>query len=143
MAFVNEYVPEADYEKYDMMKVCAEHNRLLGRDRNVWFEYWTVDREKDAFLVRIWRHSEAEFDGHAFYWKGEWMFFDMRSVDSKYDQVRNAIWFLAVVKGFAVPDRLVAQREAVIANLKEAITIQAPVTNTITDRAATIDFIAE
>ena len=47
MAFKNEYVPVADYEKYDMKRACAEHNQPLGRNRYIWFEYWTVDREKE------------------------------------------------------------------------------------------------
>ena len=66
MAFVNEYVPEADYEKYDMKNVCAEHNRQVGRDWHVYFHSWTIDHDKDAFLVRIWSHREANFEGYAF-----------------------------------------------------------------------------
>ncbi len=143
MAFKNEYVPEADYEKYDMKKVCAEHNQPLGRDRHIWFEYWTVDREKDAFLVCIHSHREDNFRGYAFYWKGEWMFFDMRPIDSKYDQTRNAYWFRALVKGFTVPDRLIAQRETVIADLKEALTTRDTVDGIVTDRSSTIEFISE
>ena len=71
MAFKNEYVPESAYEKYDMKKVCAEHNQPLGRDRHIWFEYWTVDHEKDAFLVKIHSHRDDNFEGFAFSWKGD------------------------------------------------------------------------
>ena len=143
MAFVNEYVPQADYEKYDMKNVCAEHNRQVGRDWHVYFHSWTIDHDKDAFLVRIWSHREANFEGYAFCWKGEWMFFDARPAGHKYDKTRNAIWFRFLVKGFAVPDRLIAQRETVVADLKEAITVNDAVTCIISNRSATIEFVGE
>jgi hypothetical protein len=143
MAFKNEYVPESAYEKYDMKKVCAAHNQSLGRDRFVYFDSWTIDHEKDALLVRIHSYREHNFEGYAFCWKGEWMFFDMRPAGHSYDKTRNAIWFRLLVKGFVVPDRISAQREAVIADLKEALTIQDTPTDTITDRSATIEFVGE
>jgi hypothetical protein len=143
MAFKNEYVPEWAYEKYNMKPVCAAHNQPLGRDRHIWFEYWTVDYEKEAFLVLIHRHRDDDKEGYAFYWKGEWMFFDTRVADVVSDKVRHAIWFRLLVKGFVVPDRISAQREAVIADLKEALTIRATPTNTIKDRFATIEFVGE
>lgn len=143
LAFKNEYVPEADYDKYDMKKVCAAHNQPLGRDRHIWFEYWTVDREKDSFLVCIHSHREDNFRGYAFYWKGEWMFFDSWTVDARTDEARRAIWFQDVVKGFSVPDRLIAQRETVIADLKEAITTRDTVDGIFTDRSSIIEFIPE
>ena len=143
MAFKNEYVPEADSEKHDMRKVCAEHNKELHRDSHIWFEYWTVDREKDAFLVRIHSHRDDNFEGYAFCWKGNWMFFDMRPSGHSYDQTQNAIWFRFLVKDFAVPNRISAQSEVVVADLKEAITTSDIPTGSITDRSATIEFVGE
>ncbi len=143
MAFKNEYVPESAYEKYDMKKVCAAHNQSLGRDRFVYFDSWTIDHEKDAFLVRIHSYREHNFEGYAFCWKGEWMFFDVRTIDAKSDKERHAIWVQKLVKGFAVPDRLLEQREAVIADLKEALINRNTVNGIFTDRSGTIEFVGE
>lgn len=143
MAFVNENVPEADYEKYDMKKVCAEHNRSLGRDRHVYFDSWTIDPAKDAFLVRIHSYREHNFEGYAFCWKREWMFFDARTVGAKTDEARHAIWVKKLVKGFAVPTRLILQRKAVIADLKEALINRDTVDGIFTDRSGVIEFVGE
>lgn len=143
MAFKNEYVPEADCEKYDMKKVCAEHNRILGRDRFVYFDSWTIDHEKDAFLVRVHSYREHNFEGYAFCWKGEWMFFDVRTVDAITDEARHAIWVRKQVKGFVVPDRLLEQHEAVIADLKEALISRNTVNGILTDRSGAIEFVGE
>lgn len=143
MAFKNEYVQEADYEKYDMKKVCAEHNQRLNRGKNVYFISWTIDHEKDAFLVKIHSHREENFEGYAFCWKGEWMFFDMRPTDYKYDKTLNAIWFRFLVKDFVVPDQLIAQREELMDDLRAAITVTDAETCTISHRSATIEFVGE
>lgn len=143
MGFKNEYIPKADYEKYDLLKICREHNKTLGRDRFVHPSTWTIDHLKDVFCIQIWSNREAEFEGYAFYWKGEWIFFDMRPVDSKYDQTRNAIWFHLLVKDFAVPSRLIARREELVDDLRAAITAKDAVTCTISHRSATIEFITE
>ncbi|MDR2113421.1 MAG: hypothetical protein LBQ62_10040 [Candidatus Accumulibacter sp.] len=69
MAFVNEYIPEADYEKYDLMEICGKHNK--AHPGSMITRSWTIDRERQMFLIRIWSHRESEFEGLAFYWKGE------------------------------------------------------------------------
>ena len=69
MAFVNEYViPEEDYEKYDLRRICGEHN--LPRCEIMHSRDWTIDRDREAFLIETWYHHESDFSGYAFYWKG-------------------------------------------------------------------------
>lgn len=142
MAFVNEYIPEADYEKYDLRRVCGEHNEphrgvMYSRD-------WTIDRDRSAFLIQVWSHRDAEFGGWAFYWRGEWMFFEMRPVESKIDRDKNTCWFRFQVKGFSVPGSLAKQREQVMDDLREAITASPGGTTwDYANRSAAIDFIGE
>ena len=143
MAFKNEYIPKADYEKYDLLKVFRAHNQTVHRDRFIHPDSWTIDREREVFLIEIWVHREAEFLGYGFYWKGEWMFFDMRPVDRKYDAARNEIWFRFLVNGFVVPERLTAHRDELMRDLHEAITVKDAPTGTIKSLPATIDFITE
>lgn len=143
MAFVNEYIPEADYEKYDLKRVCGEHN-LPSRRGRMHSNHWTIDRERDAFLIKVWSHHEAKFEGWAFYWKGEWIFFEMRPGDSKQDRANNACWFLFLVKGFVAPANEEARRKELLDDLQDAITASpGGVTWSYAHRSATIEFIRE
>ncbi|MFN3717189.1 MAG: hypothetical protein ACK4R8_10755, partial [Thiobacillus sp.] len=99
MAFVNEYIPKEDYDKYDLRRVCGEHN-LKSLRGHMYSRDWTIDRDRDAFLIQVWSHRDAEFNGWAFYWKGEWMFFEMRPIESQIDREKNICWFRFQVKGF-------------------------------------------
>ncbi|MCK6435004.1 MAG: hypothetical protein L6Q68_18520 [Aquabacterium sp.] len=96
MVFVNEYIPETDYDKHDLRRVCSEHN--LPNRGQVHSRSWTIDRERDAYLIKIWAHQDSEFSGWAFCWRGEWVFFEMRPVDSKHDRVSNSCWFHFIVR---------------------------------------------
>ena len=141
MAFINEYISEADCDKYDLRKVCGEHNEVI---RGVMCAVqWAIDRERDAFLIETWTHREAESHGYGFYWKGEWLFFELRVLEYTYDKTKNALWFRKQVKGLVVPDRLISQREALIDDLREALTRVNAVSGPITNRSATIEFVAE
>jgi hypothetical protein len=121
MAFVNEYIPEADYVKYDLRKVCAEHNE--PNPRRMYSRDWTIDREQDAFLIQTWYHPHAQFSGFAFYWKGEWMFFEMRPTGLGEDATDGSVWTSYLVKGFAVPTALTAVRQEVVDALTQALAV--------------------
>lgn len=142
MAFVNEYIPEADYEKYDLRRVCGEHNEV--HRGHMYSRSWTIDRERYAFLIQVWSHHEAEFNGWAFYWKGMWMFFEMRPVESKQDRANNSCWFRFLVKAFAVPSELNARRDELVNDLEAAITASpGGATHSYSHRSATIEFIGD
>ena len=50
MAFVNEYISDEDVEKYTIRQLREElHANYATREH--W--EWTIDRERDAYLVRI------------------------------------------------------------------------------------------
>jgi hypothetical protein len=119
MAFVNEYIPEADYEKYDLRRVCGEHNLKSLRGR-MYARTWTIDRERDAFLIQVWSHHEAEFDGWAFYWKGEWMFLEMAGMGGGGLQPDGSCWYGYRIRKFSLPERLQALRDEVVADLTQA-----------------------
>lgn len=143
MAFVNEYIPEADYEKYDLRRVCGEHNRW-SHNGHMHSNHWTIDRERDAFLIKVWSHRDAEFEGWAFYWKGVWMFFEMRPVESKQDRVNNTCWFRFLVKGFVVPVNEGERHQELLDDLQTAITASpGGMTWNYIHRSATIEFIGE
>lgn len=119
MAFVNEYIPEADFEKYDLRRICGEHNfvhagHMYSRD-------WTIDRELNAFLIQVWSHHESKFDGWAFYWKGEWIFFEMTGMGGGGVRPDGSCWYGYRLKGFALPEHLDTNRKAILADLEQAL----------------------
>lgn len=143
MAFVNEYIPEGDYPKYDLRRVCGEKNLPSRRD-HMHSRTWTVDRERDIFLIKVWAHHESEFSGWAFYWKGEWLFFEMRPVEGRGDREKSECWFQFHVKGLVVPDALKAQQEELIDDMRAAITgLPGGVDFSYEKRNVIIEFIGE
>lgn len=140
MDFKNESISNEDCEKYDLRRIIGEQNPF--QPGYMFVRDWTISREIDAFLAHIWTHRDADFDGYAFYWKGEWMFFKMRPVESKHDRADSTGWFRFQVKGFVVPDRLITQREALMGHLRAAITASSggPTYN-YARLSSTIDFI--
>jgi hypothetical protein len=143
MAFVNEYIQEADYEKYDLRKICGEHN--LAHRGHMYRRDWTIDREREAFLIQVWTHREAVFNGWAFYWQGEWMFFELHVADAWVNKITDERWSHYQVKGFVVPPTLKAQQEKLVADFRSACSAYAGggVFCKTTHRSATVEFIEE
>jgi hypothetical protein len=139
MAFVNEYIPEADYEKYDLRRICGEHN-LANRGR-MYSRDWTIDREIDAFLIPVWSHYQSDSSGFAFYWQGDWIFFERSTRDSMQDLNCSH----NVIKGFHIPSHLEGKKPQLTASLSAAFSALAcgGVFDAFQIRTATIEFIQE
>lgn len=119
MAFVNEYIQEADYEKYDLRRICGEHNEVYrghmhSRD-------WTIDRALDAFLIHVWSHHEERFEGWAFCWKGNWMFFEMTGMGGGGLRPDGTCWYGYRIKGLSVQSQLESSRAEILADLERAL----------------------
>ena len=144
MAFVNEYIPEADYGKYDLRRICGEHN-LKSLRGHMFSQSWTIDREREAFLIKVWSHHEAEFEGYAFYWKGEWMFFEMRlnGVDTKMPD--GSCWVGYLIKGFLLPQHLQARQGEIADDFQQVLSVYCGVGvfSTCCRCTATVEFIGE
>jgi hypothetical protein len=143
MAFVNEYIPEADYEKYNLRDICGKHNEAYYGHMHS--RSWTVDRERNAFLIKTWSHREAPTDGWAFYWHGEWIFFEMIVKEAQVNKLTDSCWSLYHIMKFVVPETLKAQQEQLIADFRAAWSAYAGggVFCKSTHRSATIEFIEE
>lgn len=142
MAFVNEYIPKEDFDKYDLRMVCGAHNRVVKG--YMYSDQWAIDRERDAFLLKVWSHREAEFDGVAFYWKGTWMFFEMRHKTGKNPE-DGSRWIRYLIKGFSIPPNVEAERDAIHSVLQDALSTYcgAGVYSDCDHCTATIDFIGK
>lgn len=119
MTFINEYIPEADYDKYDLRRICGEHN-LRMRQGHMHSNHWTISRERDAFLIKVWAYHESEFSGWAFYWKGHWMFFEETGMGGGGPRPDGSCWFGYRIKDFSVPEEIQQQSEEVIGDLTQA-----------------------
>lgn len=143
MAFVNEHIPGTDYDKYDLRRIIGEQNPfepgyMFARD-------WTIDREKNVFLVMIWTHREAEFDGWVFYWKGEWIFFEMRLNGIGKNAAGGFDWVGYLVKGLDLPMSLAPVQQEVICTFEQALSVYAGagVYSTCSPCAARVDYMAD
>lgn len=143
MAFVNEYIQEADYEKYDLRSICGEHNDV--HRGHMYSRSWTINRASDAFLIQVWSHHESEFSGYAFYWNGEWMYFKMRLNGVDDNRPDGSCWVGYIVKGFALPNHLESKRSEIMTDLNQALSAYCGVGvfSTCTRCTATVEFIAE
>jgi hypothetical protein len=142
MAFVNEHISKEDIKKYDLQRICGEHN--LPNRGVMHSRTWTIDRDRDAFLIKVWSHRDADFEGWAFYWMGEWMFFEMRPADRDYNRDENSCWFRFIVRKFNLPEALAHNKNEVIDELRAAIT-ESPggMTHIYSHHSATVEFIEE
>lgn len=142
MSFVNEYIPAADYDKFDLRRVCGEHN-LASQRGHMYSRDWTVDRERDVFLIQVWSHHEAEFNGWALFWRRTWIFFEVKVAEVREDKQRSACWCRYEVKGFTVPTSLLDFEKDVRFDLERAFSAHAGggVFATVQHRSATVDFV--
>ncbi len=143
MAFVNEYIPETDYEKYDLRRICGERNEI--NRGHMYSRSWTIDRERKAFLIQVWSHHEAQFNGWAFYWKGEWIFFEMTVAKAEDNPEESSCWSLYRIKNLSVPARLEGNKEDVLSAFYSAWSAYAGggIFCNRTHRSATVEFIEE
>jgi hypothetical protein len=139
MAFVNEYIPEADYEKYDLRRICGEHN--LAHRGDMHSRHWTIDRSIDSFLIEIWSHYQSAETGWAFYWQGNWIFFERFTRDALKDLSHTN----NMIRGMVLPLHIAEKKAELLAALSAAFSAEAcgGVFGDFENRTATIEFVKE
>lgn len=115
MAFVNEYIPEADSEKYGIKEI---NKRFLSTGTS-----WTIDRERDIYLRNV-AHGREEFRHQStwtFYWHGELLVvkLDMVKAGGKRGE---ACWAHKKIRGIELPQHLEGKRAEILNDLREALT---------------------
>lgn len=117
MAFVNEYIPAEDVERYDIeninkMYVCGG---VSGQ--------WTIDRDRNIYLREV-----AAGVGHSgnsriwnLFWHGELIEIKIEILASGGE--RNApCWSHKKIRNIQLPAQLEVRRVEILAGLKEALT---------------------
>lgn len=117
MAFVNEYIPEADVEKYGLKKIDAKAPAVTVKSRD-----WTIDREREIYLRQIttYRDDMENVTKWNFFWRGELLWFDKRVLEAT-GKRRGPVWAHIQIKNFEIPAQLEAHRNQIYQDLHEAI----------------------
>lgn len=120
MAFVNEYIPAEDKKKYNM--TADNYFYRAGADS------WTVDRERDMFLLLRAAHGGAEgiLPEHswAFYWRGHLLDVLLCNLSTEGDERTSRAWSRKKVVGIGgMTPELEAKRSQIIADLRDALTV--------------------
>lgn len=136
MSFVNEYISEADIEKYGIKEIDEKFNKGHYKP------HWTIDRERNIYLRYLYNEREEHSNRHTyyFYWKG---FSVIVIVDIDGGGVMNGEqWRHYNMWRFEIPESIKPQEREVIGDLKHAFVIykEAGVLSDSTKHTATFDF---
>jgi hypothetical protein len=144
MAFVNEYIPKEDFEKYGIHEIDRQAPARSNNRRD-----WTIDRERDIYLRQVSTGSFDDEETHiswwTFYWKGTLLWFRREPLGTSVmgaDGMRHAssrIYFLNVPEApetprqeiisimrsqkSELPESLEAQRPEIYQDLRDAFNI--------------------
>ena len=126
MAFVNEYIPVADSEKYDFKGLDA---RAKGTSGTTPSDYWTIDRERDIWLRKFFTEMDhtapmGGFTGISvwdFYWKGDLILVRLLSIETG-GGVGQHCWSKKKLVKIDIPSAIEDFRGEILTDLKEALT---------------------
>jgi hypothetical protein len=126
MAFVNEYIPKEDLEKYDFKNLDVRPTEKSGTTPA---RFWVIDREADIWLRQFYMESDhtapqGGFTGVSvwdFYWKGTLMMVKEEGIASGggYGQPR---WTRRRLLNINIPPELENKRGEIIQALEAAFT---------------------
>lgn len=116
MAYVNEYIPEADVKKYGLEEIDSKFLSTGINRRD-----WTIDRERDIYLrqVTTGRDELSTISKWTFYWKGNLLWFQREAlgVAKGADGLRHSS---SRISKFTLPEHLEAQRQDIYRDLNDA-----------------------
>lgn len=120
MAFANEKIPKADWEKYDIYKINGRWNGA-GAPAND----WTIDRDRDIWLRLFYEQQDHTMpDGGYtgkmtwdFYWKGFLMSVETQCSNPR--EIEGKPFLDVTLLSINIPFECNQQRSDLIADLKE------------------------
>lgn len=118
MSFVNEYIPEADVEKYDLKGIDAKAPAITIKRRD-----WTIDRERDIYLRQTSQGHIDTDDTHiswwTLYWKGELLWLQREAVGGG-GKRGGAVWGHIRIRELQIPPHIEHFRQEIYQDLREA-----------------------
>lgn len=117
MAFINEKISAADREWFNSFQLKDPFTRKPLESRS-----WTIDRERDAFLVGLGGQGDYESDVPMYYalvWKGNVIFMDTYSTGT--GNVSSGIEMFWKITKIEAPGSLLQDHEQLIDLIKGAL----------------------
>ena len=117
MPFVNEEIPVADIDKYEIEAIDKKF--IVGGTHA---RGWTVDRQRDIYLrcVANGREEYARQSTWTFYWRGELLVAKLSIIDLRGRRGEPGWAHYKLLDNF-IPDHLLSRRAEIISDLKEAL----------------------
>jgi hypothetical protein len=121
MPFINERIPEDFKTSFDFSIIKKPSESWTPKDLELFM--WTVDRERDAFLLPIQRGGrglpdEPKHKWYAFYSKGDLLYFDADHIESTDENGNVLTWTNPRIIATIEPAE---RRQEVIALFHEAL----------------------
>lgn len=118
MAFVNEYIPEADSEEYGIKEINKRFvvGGTSARD-------WTIDRERDIYLRNV-ANGREEFRHQStwtFYWHGELLVVKLDMVEGRGKRGEPG-WSHYKLRHIDMPVHMQDKYAEIVNDLKDALT---------------------
>ncbi len=129
MAFVNEYISDEDFEKYNFEKI---NNRRNGGGNPAYD--WTVDKDNEVWLRHFYKRQDhtapdGGFTGENtwdFYWKGFLMSIETNYIDTKPHSSNHGIYYAHIqITSINIPECLSYQEIEILEDIKQAFIIYA------------------
>lgn len=119
MAFVNEYIPEADFEKYGLKEIDAKFLATGVKSRD-----WTIDRKRNIYMrqVTTYREDMENVTKWNFFWNGELLWFEKKVLEASGGR-RAPVWAHIKIRNFNIPSQLEMYREKIYQDLREALLV--------------------
>ncbi len=149
MAFINEFTPPEDVEKYGLKQIDKRFE-FLGTTST---DQWTIDRERDIYLRHVARGVSGEIEvayrhRWTFYWKGYELTLGLDLMEGGGE--RNgpgwSRWRLVWVNGAdGLPEPLKPHQREILTDLKQALLTYKDdgVYSATTDYSVTLDIDSE
>jgi len=113
MAFVNEYISEADIEKYGIKQIDEKFNKGHYKP------HWTVDQDRNIYLRYMHNEREEHSNRHTyyFYWKGSPL---LVTIDIEAEDVCGERYWHYKLWRMEISGAIKPHEAEISANLKEA-----------------------
>jgi hypothetical protein len=127
MAFVNEYIPEEDYEKYGLDELDRSISPPAIPGGHVYSRDWTIDRKRNIYLREFSSENdpyETPCTGWTFFWKGELLWF-VKWWISGGGEKNGPQWEKSKITHLVIPDHLLAHQTEICNDIHEAFQVYA------------------
>jgi hypothetical protein len=116
MAFVNEYIPAEDFDKYGLAEIDSKFLATGVKSRT-----WTIDRDREIYLrhVAAGRDELSGVSTWNLYWKGNLLWFKQQGLAHR-GSPGTPCWAHIKVSKFDIPEPLRIHRDEIYQDLRDA-----------------------